>query len=318
MEKWGTKTPAESKLIKNKIIKTNKDKWGGNSPMSNKLIKEKSKKTLISNWGVDNPSKSEDIIEKRVRSFKNNIEQYKESYKKTSLEKWGVEHPWSNPDIHKKTIDFFYKSYKDRIIENIKDKSKFLDFKLGDKTKLLFKCVDCENDCEILTYQFYWRSNNNRKLCTKCYPISDTSSIAEKEILKFIKENYSGTIIENDRSSINPYEIDIYLPQINLGFEFNGVYWHSDKFKNKNYHLDKLNKATNNNINLITIWEDDWNIKRDICQSFILNKLGKSKKIWARKCQIKEVSYLDSKTFLNMSHLQGDCKSSIRIGLYFK
>jgi len=315
--KWGTKTPAESDLIKNKIIKTNRDKWGGNSPMSNDSIKEKSKKTLVSNWGVDNPSKSEDIIERRVKSFKDNIEQYKESYKKTSLEKWGVEHPWSNPIIHKKTIDFFYKSYKERIIENTIDGSEFIDFKLGDKTKLLFNCSDCKSEFEILTYQFYWRSNNNRKLCTNCYPISDTSSIAEKEILTFIKENYSGDIIENDRTKINPYEIDIYLPELNIGFEFNGVYWHSDKFKNKNYHLDKLNKAIDNNINLITIWEDEWNIKRDICQSFILNKLGKSKKIWARKCDIKLVSYLDSKLFLNNSHLQGDCKSSIRIGLYF-
>lgn len=316
LEKWGTKTPAESTMIREKIINTNRKKWGGNSPMSSKEVMIKSKKTLENNWGVDNPSKSRELLDRRVESFKNNIDKYKESYRKTSLERWGVEHPWSNPHIHKKTIDFFYRSYKERILENIKDNSQFIDFKLGDKTKLLFNCNECKNIFEILTYQFYWRSNNNRRLCTKCYPISDTSSIAEKEILNFIKDNYDGVVIENDKTKLEPYEIDIYLPKINIGFEFNGVYWHSEKFKNKNYHLDKLSKANSIGLSLLTIWEDEWNIKRNICESFILNKLGKSNKIWARNCKLHLVNYIDSKRFLDENHLQGDCKSSVRIGLY--
>lgn len=316
LEKWGTKSPAQSNIIKEKIIKTNKRKWGGNSPMSSTEIQRKSKKTLNENWGVDNPAKSKEILEKRVESFKRNIEQYKKSYKRTSLERYGTEHPWSNKKIHKKTIDFFYKSYKDRIIESIKDGSKFIDFKIGDKTNLLFNCDKCGRNFEILTHQFYWRSHNNRNLCTNCFPISDTSSMAEKEMLSFIKENYNDVVLENDKSIIKPYEIDIYLPQLNIGFEFNGVYWHSEKFKNKDYHLNKLNISKNKNVDLITIWEDEWNIKRNICESFILNKLGKSNKIFARKCNIDVVSYIDSRKFLDDNHLQGDCKSSIRIGLF--
>jgi hypothetical protein len=317
INKFGTKAPAQSKEIRDKIIETNKRKYGANSPMCDDIIKSKSKLTLINNWGVDNPSKSKEILKKRVDSFKENIDQYKESYKKTSLEKYGVEHPWNNPMIHKKTIDFFYKNYKERIINNLDKDFEFIDFKLGDKTNLLFKCNRCNKNFEILTYQFYWRKNNNRNICTLCYPISETSSIVEKEVFKFINDNYDGLIISNDNNKIKPHEIDILLPELNLGFEFNGVFWHSDKFKNKNYHLNKLNKAIDNNLRLITIWEDDWNIKRDICKSFILNKLGKSNKIWARKCELKMVSYNESKYFLDENHLQGDCKSSIRIGLYF-
>jgi hypothetical protein len=118
---------------------------------------------------------------------------------------------------------------------------------------------------------------------------------------------------------IYPYEIDIYLPKLKIGFEFNGVWWHSNKFKNEKYHLEKIKHSENNNIKLYTIWEDDWNIKREICESFILNKLKKtSNKIYARKCKIKEISYNESKLFLDNNHLQGDCKSSIRLGLYYK
>ena len=70
MEKWGTKTPAESSTIKDKIIKTNNEKCGGNSPMNNELIKKKSSNTLLKNHGVSNPSNSKVLIEKRIESFK--------------------------------------------------------------------------------------------------------------------------------------------------------------------------------------------------------------------------------------------------------
>jgi len=317
LSKWGTKTPAESKIIKDKAIKTNNQRYGHNSPMGNKDIMAKSKKTLLKNWGVDNPNKSSVILKRRIESFKKNIDAYKASYKKTSLDRYGVEHPWSNKDIHKKTIDKFYENYKSRIKSHISDdsNSEFVDIKKGDKTVLLFNCKECEEHFEILTYQFYWRVNNNRKICTICHPIDSKPSLCELELYDFIKDNYTGTIIQNDRSAINPNEIDVYLPELNLGFEFNGVYWHSDKFKSKNYHLEKYSKCKDIGIRLITIWEDDWNIKKDICKSFILNKLNKSSKIGARKCYIKEITYLESKKFLDDNHLQGDCKSSVRLAL---
>lgn len=317
IKKYGTKTPAESKEIKDKIIKTNNIKYGFNSPMCNKIIQNKSKKTLMENWGVDNPNKHKDIIKKRVKSFKNNISQYKESYKKTSLDKYGSKHPWGNSDIHQKTIDFFYKEYKKRIIKRIPSSSNviFKNIKKKDKTVLEFHCNDCNKDFNILTYQFYWRANNITNVCTNCYPINTSESLSELDMFNFVKENYDGNIIKNDRNIINPYEIDVYLPELNIGFEFNGLYWHSDKFKNNNYHLDKYNKCSEKGIRLISIWEDDWITKKEICKSFIKNKLNKSSKIGARKLKIKEINYNDSKKFLDENHLQGDCKSSIRLSL---
>lgn len=316
LDKWGTKSPVQSEEIKEKIKKTNQKRYGGNSPMSSSMIKDKSKSTLIKNWGVENPSQSEEILERRIKSFKSS--DYKETFKKTSIQRYGVEHPWMNKDIHKKTIDFFYKNYKDRI-ENKVDNSKFIfkGFQRGLSTSLLFHCNECNKDFDILTYQFYFRINSKINICTKCYPISENASISQIEILKFIEKNYNGIIVSDCKDVIKPYEIDIYLPELKIGFEFNGIWWHSDKFKGENYHQKKQNLSEINGINLYVIWEDDWNTKREICESFILNKLGKIKnKIFARKCKIKEVSYSDSRNFLNENHLQGDCKSSIRIGLY--
>jgi len=316
LEKYGTKSPSQSKFIKDKSIKTNLERYGEKSAMCLLETQDKSKQTLFKNYGVVNPNQSIDISKRRIESFKKS--NYKDTYKKTSLDKYGVDHPWKNKEIHKKTIDSFYNSYRNRINDKIDNNNFiFIDFQKGITTKLLFRCDKCNSNFDILPYQFYYRINNGVSICTNCFPISENSSISQMEVYNFIKEVYNGEVILDCKNIIKPYEVDIYLPDIKLGFEFNGVWWHSEKYKNENYHLMKYNLSVSNDINLVTIWEDDWVTKRDICKSFILNKLEKTKnKIYARKCSIKEISYNESKDFLENNHLQGDCKSSIRIGLY--
>lgn len=318
--KFGTKTPSESIEIKEKIIQTNIIKYGGNSPQSSLEIRDKVKKTIMDRYGVENLSFHLPFIEKRVNTFKDNIDNYKKSYESTSIERYGTKHPWMNKTIHDKTIEFFYRDYRNRIIEKIDGLNlEFISFQKNITTTLKFKCKECNSEFDILTYQFYYRSEKNISICTNCFPISNSTSILQSSIYEFIKSNYKGTIIENDKISIHPSEIDIYLPELNIGFEINGVYWHSEKFKDPNYHLIKQNKSSVVNINLYTIWEDDWFIKNDIIKSFILNKLnGAKKRIYARKCIIKEISYSDSRKFLDNNHLQGDIKSPIRIGLYYE
>jgi len=153
--------------------------------------------------------------------------------------------------------------------------------------------------------------------CPKC---NANFSNVEKDFLKFIEKNYFGEVLVNVKNIINPYELDVYLPDLKLAFEFNGLYWHSEKFVHKNYHLDKTLKCELNDkeIHLIHIYEDDWTYKQDIVKSRILNLLGKSKKIFARKTEIKEVSYKESREFLEKNHIQGNCISKIRLGLYYE
>jgi hypothetical protein len=103
-----------------------------------------------------------------------------------------------------------------------------------------------------------------------------------------------------------------------LGFEFNGVYWHNELYKEKNYHFDKTELCEKNDIKLIHIYQDDWFYKQDIVKSRILNLLGKSNRIMARKCEIKEIT--DNKLireFLKQNHLQGNISSKIKIGLFY-
>jgi hypothetical protein len=92
----------------------------------------------------------------------------------------------------------------------------------------------CKNHTfSIKTDDYYGRIKSDNKLCTICYPISENSSMKENMFLKFIKSVYVGDIIRGYRDG--RLEIDIYLPELKLGFEFNGIWWHSDKYKDKWY-----------------------------------------------------------------------------------
>ena len=74
---------------------------------------------------------------------------------------------------------------------------------------------------------------------------------------------------ESENLWLGNKEIDIYIPKLKVGFEINGIYWHSNEFKNKYYHLNKLKEANKNGIKLYFIWEDEiWDSEKEV-KSFI-------------------------------------------------
>lgn len=80
---------------------------------------------------------------------------------------------------------------------------------------------------------------------------------------------------------------------------------------NKNYHKEKSNLAKENGFRCIHIWDWDDPYK-------IILLLKDKPRIYARQCNIKEVSISEAKLFIDNIHLQGYSKSSINVGLYYK
>lgn len=84
-------------------------------------------------------------------------------------------------------------------------------------------------------------------------------SLREIEILEHISSLSSKTVIENDYSVLETQEIDILVQEARLGFEFNGLYWHSDRrILSPRYHYDKWADALERGYELIHVWEDDF------------------------------------------------------------
>jgi len=172
-------------------------------------------------------------------------------------------------------------------------------------------CTNCEKN----ETHFNYSSLSYTNFCNSYACIKNTS-IGEIHIYEYISSIYNA----QHKFYLNKNEFDIYVKDKKLAIEFNGLYWHGEKNQtNKNYHYEKWKLCNDNGIKLITIWEDDWNNKQDLVKSMLRNQLGLNEnKIYARKTKIKEIFYNDTKQFLKDNHIQGNCQSSIRLGLYYE
>jgi len=322
LEKWGSKYVSQVDSIKEKIKNTTLKRWGGYTYQSD-ILMEKVILTNLEKWGLTHSSSS-DII--------------KEKCKKTNLEKWGVENIMFLPNVVKDLNDRFYNKYgtnsffktdifkKSNLYNPMSDdffrknliinKNEYYIRYIGNSISK-FNC-DCgkEHTFLINSINFHNRIRTNSKLCTVCYPIDDQKSIKQLDLTDFIKSIFTGEIITNYRDGM---EIDIYLPDLKLGFEFNGLYWHSELFKEKNYHLDKTNHFKLKGIRIIHIWEDLWDFKKEIVKSQIRNWLGVTpNKLFARKCQVKEIDNFKYTNFLENNHIQGYTKANLKLGLFYE
>lgn len=153
-------------------------------------------------------------------------------------------------------------------------------------------------------------------LCKESFNISKN----EKEIGLYLKKEYNMEIEENNRNILeNNQELDIYIPDKKIAIEFDGLHYHSELFKDKDYHINKTIECESKRIQLIHIFENEWKCQRNIVESRLSQILGKSKyKLYARKCYIKQIPLDEERIFLEQNHLQGYIASQICYGLYYK
>jgi hypothetical protein len=340
LSKWGGSHYMNSDIVrvkyKDSMIKNHGVEWAQQS----KLISDKSKISWALNPNKDyiiknrsdvikNKSEYEknDILLKKIDTINNNWGSIDKLYKhinnkvkENSIKKWGVNHHLSHPDIIKKRVDKYKENITNKIKSKLPNNVVYID-RISNTNQsdniIKLKCLTCNNKFDINRQYLVNREKINNDICLNCNPKKSGTSIMEKDLVNFIQENYNGLIILSDKSVLNGKELDIYLPELSLAFEFNGLYWHSELYKENNYHQNKSKTCLEYGIQLIHIWEDDWLYKKEIIESIILNKLNLSNKIFARKCEVREVSNYDVRIFLNRNHIQGFVGSKHKIGLYY-
>lgn len=263
------------------IQQTNLTKYGVTNPMQLKSVQDKAQKTNLIKYGSANPMSNQTIAAQSAQTRKERYEPHylaRQNYHRfctTVVENFGVKPLIPEADY----------------------------IGIQCRPNMIFECVTCATQFDK---RFDYASP---PICKVCNP-SETSykSREELQLLDYIKSIYTGAIISGDRRIINPYEVDILLPEINLGIEYCGLYWHSELSGNKtwNYHYRKYKAAKDKNLRLVTLFSDEWLSKTGVVKQFlkvILNREIHS--VYARKCEFTVLDHQVAKEYLQSHHIIG-------------
>ena len=94
----------------------------------------------------------------------------------------------------------------------------------------------------------------------------------EELIIVNICEEFGLTVQTNVRNLISPLEIDIWIPELKLAIEINGVYWHSLS-ENEEYEKKALKKKhllEQQGNNLLMFYDFEINTKLHIVTNIIV------------------------------------------------
>lgn len=326
LRRYGVEHVSQIPEVKEKTKATNRRKFGVDFPAQSSEIIGKTKRYFLEKYGVDNPMKTEEFKIKNRMAIRNKYgvdnpmkaEEVKDTIRKTCLDRYGVSNVSRTIEVKEKLRKTNLKKFHKRLLESNRLKDLVVPlFDLesydGVQFKYPFRCVKCNQEF-IATLD-----NGNIPRCFHCFPRFIGISKYEKEITSFLEEN-SFRISRNDRKVLDGKEIDILIPEKNLGIEFDGLYWHGElNGCSKNYHSEKTDECLKKGIHLIHIFEDEWLDKQDVIKSILLAKLGVFKnRIYARKCEINEINLGLTKDFLFDNHLQGPINSKLNLGLFFE
>ena len=192
------------------------------------------------------------------------------------------------------------------------------DYQQRQVSKLHLRCDDCgtEDHVTLFNVERCW-------MCRECYPVGSRDQI---ELFHFIRDEL-GFIdaVLNDRTVIDPYELDIWIPSKRVAFEYHGLYWHSVPREQKEDTKNSFERArmkqkhmecVKQNVRLVQFFSDEWRDKIEICKSMVRNVLGVVPlKLNARDCELIEVNTMEAQDLLEKSHLNGYTRSSYKIGL---
>ena len=220
IDKYGVEYYFQTDEYKAKATKTLKENYKVEHPLQCKALQEKAQNTLMQNYGVKSPLLSQDI---------------KDKVKQTNRERYGVDNPFANEEVKAKIHETWKEKhgvevFKQKNITHIDIWSSpclMLQYlqSLGYKPTVFdlckyFNCDETSVRKKIHSYTF-----------EKYIEWNSIHSQYEDEIVDFLYKIGVKNIKRNDRSVLKGQEIDIYLPDYNMGIEFNGDYWHSDIYK---------------------------------------------------------------------------------------
>ena len=291
-ERYGDETYTNSEKAKKTLAKhidENPNFW--------KDRENKIKATKIAN-GHDPNWNNREKFSQTVSNFSNERQQeINEKRRQTNIKENGYEFPMQDQKIREKTSETVFERYGVRSVlqrPDIRDAAR-----LKKKQSSWYKIrADIANYSPLFTFDefvsntdsnFYWKwkcqrcgnifqsryDDGHHTVCRKCHPFKShvIDSKGEHEIIDMLS-HYFKDIIHQDRTILNPKELDVLVKEKNVAFEFDGLYWHSEEYKPNDYHLMKTKMCKLKGVKLIHVFESEWKSMRQIAESYVKRAVG--------------------------------------------
>ena len=318
LAKYGTEFATQAESVKAKIRAANREKYGTDCILSLPEFQEKVRATNLKRYGVEYPTMSQEIRDRRAA---NNLRKYgaespmqlesvKQQARETTIERFGA---FPAPQSLQNCLDYSAEKLE-MAYESLK--TKFPDYELLTTRDayehrlghLKWKCRLCGR-----TFDTYKR--------TSLFPRCKCQHRDQEEVgfYSFVKGIAPDAVFNTRKTLPSGREIDVYVPSRKIGFEFDGLYWHSELRVPNAYHLEKTREAESIGIRLVHVFSDEWEKKQDIVKSFIRSLLSPhthENNIYARKCECREIGKEEAHAFLDRTHIQGADNAKTYIGLF--
>lgn len=209
-------------------------------------IIKKSKCTRLNRYGNANYNNISKIKETYIKHYDGIgfASEYVNAKIKSNCQLKYKDKNYNNPDLAKLTKLKLYGN------ENFNNNEKYVSTMIHKYGVVNYWCTE-ESRLKRKTQESLLKEWN-----TKCKNGTLKTSKYEKIIYSYIRNNYNFNIIKNDRKILNGKEIDLYFPQLNLGIEIQGDFYHANPI----YFtaIDTINLPSKPNTLATTIWEKDY------------------------------------------------------------
>lgn len=269
--RYGGNSCQNSEEIRQKRFSTMRLKYGGNAPACSDKVIQKMKSTNLSRYGTEFVLSSPQIrsrIEKTCLKNYNtknplNVHEIKEKAIKTNIRKYGTSNPAKLKIFRDKAANTIA-STRGLTVRSLSNGWKISSLRPLEEIATV-RNTSFKAECLICGKQFISHYNKSSIIPTGCPFCNKASTAFERALALKLSEKYE--VLPHFRLK-NRQEIDIYLPQLKLGIEVNGIFTHNStanlaekvrgkegKSKSRSYHRDKQLQALKEGITLIHIWE---------------------------------------------------------------
>ena len=159
------------------------------------------------------------------------------------------------------------------------------------------------------------RTRPNGSGCPTCAAKVSVSR-GEIEVARFVT-SLGLSYVSSLRGTPGVTELDIALPDLGVALEYNGLYWHCESHRSRDYHRTKSLAAERAGYQVLHVWEDDWAERRSVVERMIARKLGASDETRynARSLDRVRLSAGQARSFLEANHIQGFVSGSEYLAL---